>query len=402
MGYLVRMPQMGMSMEQGTVVEWTTDEGGDVAEGETVVVVESEKAEADVEARETGVLRRILVEAGDVVEPGAPIGIVAGPDEDVDALLEEASAGTPSAEDVEADGVTAADTGSDEPAGDAAAPSASSDEDVRATPGARQAAEDASVDLATVEGSGPGGAITEDDVEAATGGETAEAEPAAAGERGPDVRERRPLSGIQQTISERLSTSYRNAVHVTLRREIETGALESKVAEAGSQGPDVSYNDFLLKAAGDALVDHPAFNAHFVDGEHVLYEDVHVGLAVDTGGSLLTPVIEDVDDRDAAEVNEARTELTERVVAGDYTMDDLRGGTFTVSNLGAFGVDSFDPIIDPPQVAILGVGRVRDDGTMALSLSFDHRVVNGADAARFLDSIATRLADDSTLAGYLP
>ena len=177
--------------------------------------------------------------------------------------------------------------------------------------------------------------------------------------------------------------------------------MDDHVEAARTLGLTHGYNDLLIAAAADALTDHPGFNAHFEDGEHVLYSDVNVGVAVDTDGGLLTPVIRNVDGRGLADLNKARTALTERVLEGDFSMDDLAGGTFTISNLGMFGVDDFDPIINPPQVAILGVGRRRDDATMTLSLSFDHRVENGAAAARFLGTIAENLEDPNTLSGYL-
>jgi pyruvate dehydrogenase E2 component (dihydrolipoamide acetyltransferase) len=453
MGYVIRMPQMGMSMEEGTVVEWSVDEGESVATDDVLCVVESEKTTADVEAREAGVLRRIVVPEGGVVEPGTAIGILAGPDEDLapyaeqidDAALEAV------AEDRTDEGGTAT--------GDSPASAVDSDPDsgagvgakVRASPGARRAAEEADVDLAGIDGSGPQGVITEDDVREAAAGSDADTEEtvrASPGARkraeeagislgtvegtGPDgviaeadveraieagagtetaspvsggaertVIETRELSGMQRTIAERLGTSYREAVHVTLGREYDARTLR-EVTRAGKEaGVDVALTDLLVKALGETLGEFPAFNALFEDGEHRLIEEVNVGLAVDVEGGLVTPVLGDVRSKSAETVNRERDVLTERVRSGEFTMDDLEGGTFTVSNLGLFGVDHFDPVINPPQVAILGVGRVRDDGTMTLSLSFDHRVVNGADAARFLDALVDRLTDGATLRGFV-
>ena len=462
MAYLVRMPQMGMSMDEGTVVEWAVEEGGAIEAGETLVSVESEKSQADVEAREDGVLRRIITEPGDIVGPGDAIGIVGGPDEDISELeaeveglepseppepsgsTEAAEAETGSTADVKAtpgarelaaergvslaglDGsgpggaiterdVRAAAAEADEPAPAATASigGATTQREYRATPGARKAAEEVGVALAPLEGTGPGGAIIEDDVRAAAEAATepADAEPAepAAPERatepapaeGPRVSERRPLSGAQATVSRRLGESYRNAVHVTLNRSFDTAAMDEHVDAARTLGMDHGFTDLILKAAADALREHPAFNAHFEDGEHVIYEDVNIGVAVDTDGDLLTPVLRNVDEMGIRELRSARAELTERVQAGEFSMDDLEGGTFTVSNLGMFGVDDFDPIINPPQVAILGVGRRRDDATMTLSLSFDHRVQNGAAAAKFLATIVEHLTDQASLSAYV-
>ena len=454
MGYVIRMPQLGMSMEEGTVLEWAVEEGESVATDDVLCVVESEKTTADVEAREAGVLRRVLVPEGGVVEPGTAIGVLADPEEDLSAYaaeIEEADldAGTAGASGggaaATAGGGAPSAIGSDRGTSSRGAPEAGTE--IRASPGARRAAEEAGVDLATVEGTGPQGAITEDDVrEAAAEGEPDRSVRASPGARrraeeagidlatvegtGPQgtitegdveraieagggagtgtsgnatrtVAESRELSGMQRTIAERLGESYREAVHVTLGREVDATALRETTAAAKDAGVDVALTDLLVAALGETLEEFPAFNALFEDGEHRLIEEVNVGLAVDVEGGLVTPVLGDVRGRSAESVNRERRELVDRVRSGAFTMDDLEGGTFTVSNLGLFGVDHFDPVIDPPQVAILGVGRVREDGTTTLSLSFDHRVVNGADAARFLDALVDRLADGATLRGYL-
>jgi len=209
------------------------------------------------------------------------------------------------------------------------------------------------------------------------------------------LREERTPSPMRKTIANRLQESYRNAVHVTVSRDVDAEALVTAADDAG-----VSLVDVLLRALSDALAAHPAFNATFEDGTHRLYEEHNVGVAVAIEDGLVAPVVADVGDRSLDDVAAERQRLTEAVQRGDYAMADLRGGTFTVSNLGPLGVDGFTPIINPPQVAILGVNRVQerarpdDDGnvtfrrTLPLDLSFDHRVVDGADAARFLGTLA--------------
>jgi len=448
MGYVVRMPQLGMSMEEGTVVEWSATEGETVGDGAGIAVVESEKTAAEIEAREDGVLRRILVDEGGTVAPGDPIGVVAGPDEELQQYLadldvpdaaaaaagagagsgsttDEASGGASSASGSDADvratpgaralateegavdltavegtgpqGVVTEDDvraalDADAGPGDAPAPDGAADEDVRATPGARRRAEEAGVSLAGIDGTGPQGVVTEDDVEESLDADTGRATRTVADARG--------LSGMQRTVSERLAESDRNAVHVTLNRSFDATALSTTVEAAREVGADLSVTDLLLKAVARALGDHPELNAVFEDGEHRLIEEVNIGVAVDVDEGLVTPVVADVAQSSAASVGERRRELTDRVERGDFTTDDLRGGTFTVSNLGHFGVDHFDPIIDPPQVAILGVGRIREDGSTTLSLSFDHRVINGADAARFLDTLVGTATDEAALASF--
>jgi pyruvate dehydrogenase E2 component (dihydrolipoamide acetyltransferase) len=460
MGYLIKMPQMGMSMDEGTVVEWVAEEGQEIEAEEVIVIVESEKASNEVEAREDGTVRRILVDEGEVVEPGEPIGIFAAPDEDISDLEDQIDSGTVSgrtdtggststsanasketemtdAEDVQAtpgarkraeeedvDLTTVDGTG---PGGaitedDVSAAAATSDssteitddsqatdaEDVQATPGARKRAEEEDVDLTTVDGTGPGGAITEDDVSAAITAEsttTADEAITKKATKEPEVATRTivesaPLSGVQQTISDRLGESYRNAAHVTINREFETDTVDEALSSAETLGIEVSLNDVLLKAVAGTLSQKPEFNALYEDGEHKLIEEINIGVAIDNEDGLLTPVVANADEKSLAKVNEVRRTLTDRVLKNEYTVDDLEGGTFTISNLGMFGVDHFDPIINPPEIAILGVGRIRDDGRMTLSLSFDHRVVNGADAARFLDTLVEKLISEETIATY--
>jgi len=402
MGYVIRMPQLGMSMDEGTVVEWRFDEGDTVEEGTVVAIVESEKAANDVEAREDGTVRAILVSEGDTVEPGTPIGIVADADEDLNAYEAEIGADIeartdagPDAGSTGAEGSTAA-TGTD---ADAAGGTDSPDRtgNVKATPGARRLAEQEGIDLAAVDGTGPQGVVTDDDVESYL--ESA----AEADESGGTVRtvvESGELSGVQRTVSERLSESAATAVHVTLNRSFDAGTVRAVADAADGTAADVSITDLLIKAAAETLSSFPEFNALFEDGEHKLIEEVNVGVATDIEDGLVTPVIPAADGKSVEALHRIRARLGERVQSGEYTMDDLSGGTFTVSNLGPYGVDDFDPVINPPEIAILGVGRIRDDGAMTLSLSFDHRVVNGADAARFLDALVSTLTDRTALVGF--
>lgn len=214
------------------------------------------------------------------------------------------------------------------------------------------------------------------------------------------VAEEHPLTPIRKTIANRLQESYQNAVHVTASRSVDAEAL---LAAANALDDRITISDVLLSCLSDTLDAHPSFNATFEDGTHRIYEEHNVGVAVDIDAGLVTPVVADVGSKSIDEIGTERRRLTEKVQSGDYEMRDLRNGTFTVSNLGVLGVDSFTPIINPPEVAILGIGRLTDeprpadDGgvefrkRMTFSLSFDHRVVDGADAARFLGTLAERV-----------
>jgi pyruvate dehydrogenase E2 component (dihydrolipoamide acetyltransferase) len=468
------MPKMGLEMEEGEVVSWEFDEGDEITKGEAVAIVESEKATNEVEAREDGVLREIFVPEGTFVDVSAPIGIVAGPDEDISDLIAEipdsvtetteetapATESTASAEDEAAESAQAAvteDAGADRGGASAA--------DVQASPGARKAAQERGVPIAQVEGTGPQGTIIEDDVidyaesapsevEAAW---TADEEPMKAegratpgakelaNERGLDltkvagsgpqgtiterdvrdptvsktadsgattvgtqlqddeatrsVSEVREQSKIQRTVGKRMSQSSQEAPHVTINRTFDSRRMQTIKEVAAASGVDVSLTDLLLSALGAQLEANPEFNALYQDGEHRLIEEVNVGVAVDIGDGLITPVVPNVTARGVESISQIRAERTERALSGSFSSQDLSGGTFTVTNLGMFGVDDFTPIISPPEVAILGVGGIDDDGEMTLSISIDHRVINGADAARFLDGLVDRLTDTEALLG---
>ncbi|RBI62432.1 2-oxo acid dehydrogenase subunit E2 [halophilic archaeon] len=232
-----------------------------------------------------------------------------------------------------------------------------------------------------------------------------ESTPASSGEATRTVREEQSLDPMRQTIADRLQESYRNAVHVTVRRGVDAEALVSATETAADRlDVDVSVLDLTLCALSETLTDHPGFNATFEDGTHRLYEEQNVGVAVDIDAGLVTPVLADIGAKSLADLATERRQITEAVRTGEYTMGDLRGGTFTVTNLGTLGVDSFTPVINPPEIAILGVNRIRERARpgesgvefrrqLSFDLSFDHRVVDGADAARFLATLADHVTD---------
>ncbi|WP_416838860.1 2-oxo acid dehydrogenase subunit E2 [Haloferax sp. DFSO52] len=281
----------------------------------------------------------------------------------------------------------------------------SADKRVFAPPSARRLARELGVDISRVSGSGKNGRITESDVQAAAG---AGGEPTAA--KTEPVEMERPLSGMRRTIANRLGQSYRESVHVTVNRSADAEELLAAADAADDAlGVDVSISDVLILAVSAALDEYPAFNATFEENVHKLHESHNICMAVDIDEGLIAPVVRDVDSLSLAELAEERAATTQRALSGDYTMDDLTGGTFTISNLGVLGVESFDPIINPPQVAILGVNTIRkqvvptDDGDVAVrrvisfSLSFDHRIVDGADAARFLGALVEHVENPWSL-----
>ncbi|WP_254533752.1 2-oxo acid dehydrogenase subunit E2 [Natrinema gelatinilyticum] len=220
------------------------------------------------------------------------------------------------------------------------------------------------------------------------------------------VQEERTLTPMRRSIASRLHESYSEAVHVTVSREIDAEALVARTERAqDALETPVSILDVVLVAVSKTLDDHPEFNATYEDETHMIYEEHNVAVAIDLDRGLVTPVLEDLREKSFGDVAAERRALTERVQAGEYSMSDLKGSTFTVSNLGPLGSDSFTPVINPPEVGILGVNRIRErpafvDGDVEsnrylnFDLSIDHRAVDGADAARFLETLADVLTGE--------
>ncbi len=387
MGYAIRMPQMGMTMQEGAVVEWGVEVGDELAEGDVVCVVESEKTTNEVYAREDGVLRERFVELEEVVEPGAPIAFVGGPEEAVPAAIED---------EVAADSASAESEAPESPAPEPASPATSGSDrevtEVKISPRARRYADAndiADAQLAAIEGTGPEGAVVEQDV--ITAHETGDLAPTA-GVSGRGIFEEKDGSRLRQTIADRMTTSVREAPQVTLQRRVDIeNTLDVRERLAMDREREVSLTDFLIAAVCEALDEYPAFNAIYEDDVHKLAANQNIGIAVDIEDGLVSPVLKGAGELDLDEIGRERQRLVELAQSREYTTSDLADGTFTITNLGMFEVEFFDPILDPPQVAILGVGA-RQGGMLPLSLTFDHRAVDGADAARFLGAIADALA----------
>ena len=275
-----------------------------------------------------------------------------------------------------------------------------------ASPAARRLARDLGIEISVVPPSAPGKRITTDDVEAfAARPPAAAAEaPAAGAVPGRAV----PFEGVRKVVAERLHESLQTMAQVTVSREAEVGGLVERRAllaagfEAAS-GLRLTYTDLLVEAVAALLPEHPLLNSALVEDSIVLSDAVHMGVAVALEDGLIVPVIRNAHSKSLGDLARDRVELAAKAQAGTLAMDEIEGGTFTISNLGAFGADSFTPIVNPPQCAILGVGRIVEKPvvaagevlvrpTMWLSLTFDHRLVDGAPAARFLQALADRLA----------
>jgi pyruvate dehydrogenase E2 component (dihydrolipoamide acetyltransferase) len=419
------MPKWGIEMQEGTVTAWQVEPGQYVEKGAPLLDVETEKIVNSVESPATGTLRRVLAGVGDTFKVGELIGVLAEPevtDAEIDDFVRsfrpadtsfEPDSGTAPAIATPAAAPAPAIAGA-QPMGDSA------DAEQRVSPIARRLAEKLGIDLAKVTGTGRHGRISKEDVEAYAAGlagstapTSAAAEPAAAapvvtgaaapgGTGAPVSRER--LTSMRATIARRLSESSRTIPHYRVSVDLDVDALLERRRAFAASGLRVSVTDLLLAAVASALVRHPRINAQF-DGEELLqFAQADIAIAVATPGGLVTPVLRRADSMSLADLAAAARDLTERARSARLTREDITGGTFTVSNLGMFGVREFDAIINPPQVAILAVGAAEQrpvvrDGTLAIgtrmsvTLSSDHRVVDGADAAAFLATLA-RLARD--------
>lgn len=445
----IYMPQLGLTMTQGTVVRWLKAEGEPVTRGEPVLEIETDKVTAEVEAPADGILGPILAEEGAevpiggllshvlqpgeaslagpgmvVAQPGRPSTSVATPAGQAGALpaartsdrilasprarriayelgidLAQIEASGPGGRIVEADVRWHADRMKTAPA--------------RVSPVARRLAQETGVDLSQVQGTGPGGRIVKEDVQRlATLAPTLPGPtppPVLPGtQAAPDTGRFEPLHGVRRVVAERMTHSFTSTPHFYLSVEVDATAMtrmrEGLLARVEAvSGARLTITDILVKVCAQALSELPEVNVAWVEGMQgggmLRQSEVNVGVAVALDQGLVVPVIRHADRLTLAEIAQQRTDMVTRARAGQLTLQDLEGGTFTLSNLGMFRIDQFQAIINPPQSAILAVGRVHErpmalDGavvvrpTMHLTLSADHRLLDGAQGARFLERVA--------------
>jgi pyruvate dehydrogenase E2 component (dihydrolipoamide acetyltransferase) len=427
MATAVILPMLGETMNEGTIVAWSKNEGDPVKPGDVLYSVESDKATLEVEATTAGFLRRILAPSGSTVSVLSVVAwITATPDE----VISAPGGPVPAAPSHAGAAPQAPQAGS--PAGAATGPVTLPSDRRVASPRARRSARERGIDLARVTGSGPGGRIVERDLESAAAAprltpvaermagemkvDLADVQGTGAGGRitrrdleaaarsaPPATGSAGPLSRTQRIMAERMVTSFTSAPHFYLHAEVNARRLLAVRQELlpmleSAHGLRVTISDLLVRICARALVRHPQAMAQFTPDGLRPAAAVNIGLATDTPNGLVVPVIHGADRLSLADQVRTRTELVERARAGKSLPQDFDGGVFTLSNLGASRVDSFDAILNPPQATILATGRVverpfAEDGklslvpTMKLSLSVDHRVLDGAAAARFLDEI---------------
>ena len=399
------MPKWGIEMQEGTVTAWHIEPGRRVEKGEPLLDVETEKIVNSVESPASGTLRIVLAGAGDTCKVGELVGVLAEPgvgDAEVDAFIRNFRPADTSFErddsaGGEAPAATAAAAATAQPA-TPAAPSEDGDEP-RVSPIARRLAEKLGIDPSRIVGTGRNGRVSKEDVEAYAAKLAAAPAPAPEATAAATPLRRERLTSMRATIARRLGESKQTIPHYRVSTDLDADALLARRRALADTGVRVSVNDLLLEAVARALVRHPRVNAQF-DGNEVLeFGQADVAVAVATDSGLITPVIRAADGKPVERLAAESRDLAARARAGKLTREEITGGTFTVSNLGMYGIKSFDAIINPPQVAILAVGAaeprpvVRDGalavGTrMTVTLSSDHRVVDGAAAAAFLATLA--------------
>ncbi len=388
------MPKLGMAMKKGTVKRWLKGEGEAVIQGAPLCEIMTEKTTAVLPAPASGVLGRIVAELRVPLPVGALLALV-GDAKDRFAPREELVGAVPAA------AVAVAAPASSVTAAIAQAETAlaTGDGGALASPAARRVARELGIDITLVPPSAPGKRISAEDVEA-----FAAARPAAPAPKG----QVRPFGEIRQVIAERLTESLQAMAQVTVTREVDVQGLVARrnALAAGFEaatGIRLSYTDLLVEIVARLLQETPLLNATLTDEGILVFDAVHMGVAVALEDGLIVPVIRNANTRSLADIAADRVALAAKAEAGTLTLDEIEGGTFTISNLGAFGADAFTPIVNPPQCAILGVGRIMEkpvvvDGafqvrpTAWFSLTFDHRIVDGAPAARFLQALGERLA----------
>jgi len=419
MAEVITMPKLGFDMAEGTLVRWLKAEGDPVAKGEVLAEIETDKATVEVESTHSGIIHRLLVEAGAVVPVGTPIAIIGEPGEKVEEMVTEPAVGT-----------TAPGRPSTEPGREEVAPAvavegatgvgvAPQEGRVRASPLARRMAQEFGVDLRQVTGSGPGGRIVKKDIEAVLQAqkavpEVAVAQPPQAVTLPPvsppvswqaaavPADQRIPVDRLRSIIARRMVEAKQQVPHFYITRDYDMRALMDLRKALNAELPEeqkLSVNDFVIKAVALALRQFPALNAALVGNEIVRYGHINIGVAVALESGLMTVVCRDADLKPLRLISQEMKEMSARARQGKVRPEDIEGSTFSISNLGMFGVEHFVAIINPPEAAILAVGAVREvpvvqDGALSVgirmkaTLSADHRVTDGAEAARFMQLLA--------------
>jgi pyruvate dehydrogenase E2 component (dihydrolipoamide acetyltransferase) len=404
----VRLPQLGQTMEEGTIVSCLVKVGDEVKKSDVIFEIETDKATLEMESPAGGFVKHILAEIDETLSVGAPLLVLGDKDEEVpqsfiDSLTGGATAEPQAAQPAQAEPVEPTKV---EP--EPAKPSGK----IMASPRAKKMASDLGVDLMTVTGTGPAGKITEQDVQKASRSKPTEKAKSAPTVPAADVKlgTTIPLNRLQRITAERMLKSKHEipCFYLTVKADVtDLAELRNKLNQAGKV--KISYNDFIIKAVATGLEKYPIMTGQ-LDGENIkLMEQINIGLAISVPDGLVAPILKDVNKKDLKQIARDSKELIEKARSNKLAPTDLEGGCITVSNLGAFGIDNFIPIVVPGQCSILGVGQITDtcvpdNGNilvrkmMNMTLSVDHKVANGAYAAQFLDYVRKLLEDAAAFA----
>lgn len=393
----VVMPKLGMAMKEGTVSTWNKKVGDSVSKGDMIASINSEKIEMEIEAPQDGVILDILVQEDVGVPPGTIICYVGNPNEQ---LTEQ----NRSANELQAPkNEVAATISLEEPPANAAS-SKKSKETVRISPIARKIAESENIDIETIKGTGPKGRITKADVEKVLAERAAEASHPPAERDNPAInKETLPVAGMRKVIASRMHNSLLNSAQLTINMRADVTdllSLQQEIKEVTQQRHKVkiSLTDFIARACVLSLQEHKQMNSAYIDNEIHLYNHVHLGMAVALENGLVVPVMQHAEKMSLVELAAEIKTRAGDARQGQLSTDRMQGSTFTITNLGTYGVEYFTPVLNPPETGILGVGATEDvpmyqgdelrrRSLLPLSLTFDHRVLDGAPAANFLGTI---------------
>jgi len=401
----VRLPQLGQTMEEGTIVNCLVKVGDEVKKGDVLFEIETDKATLEMESPAEGFVKHILVATDETLPVGEPLLVLGDKDEDVpQSFIDALKGGAPAAPQAAPATETAP---APEPAKAEPEPAKPAGR-IMASPRAKKLAADMGVDLAMVSGTGPGGKITEEDVKNAGAAKPSKPAAPAAPSAEPKAGQTIKLNRLQKITADRMLRSKREipCFYLTVKADVtDLVELRTKMNQAGDV--KLSYNDFIVKAVAMGLEKFPIMTGQ-LDGEAIkLAETINVGLAISVPDGLVAPILKNVNKKNVRQIATDSLALIDRARSNKLQPTDLEGGCITVSNLGAFGIDNFIPIVVPGQCSILGVGRITeicvpDHGNilirklMNMTLSVDHKVANGAYAAQFLDFMRKQLEDTST------
>jgi len=384
MAVAIIFPKLDEAMRSGKIVRWVKNEGDWVEKGEVILEIETEKTAFEIEAEVSGILSKMMVKAGDEVLVGATIAFILQPGEEAPEVPEPVVVRTKGEKQVETPKVT------------------KETKAIKASPLAKNIAKERNIDLSLVAGTGPGGRITKEDVLRALEAGKAVTAPAAREE--PELAEEEivPLSSMREVIARRMMESFQTP-HFYLTVEVdaqELGETRNQLIPIteSKTGIRLTLTDLIIKIVAKALEDNPSLNCSYVDGAVKLFKRIDIGLVTAVEGGLVVPVIRQANKKSLAEIAQARAELVQKARERTLSKEEMTGSTFTISNLGMFEIDQFNAILQPPEAAILAVGRIADKAVvrngeilirpmMALTLSIDHRVLDGVLGAQFLQSL---------------